>query len=102
MFLADPIVLKNGVRPVVLKEVERMMCCGTTDSGFEIFACPHCHKTHIICYSCKSRFCNSCGIKFAKQRAETISNMTLNVSHRHVVFTMDERLRVSSKKIGIY
>lgn len=56
-FLADP---------VVLKEVERMMSCGTTDSGFEIFACPHCHKTHIICYSCKSRFCNSCGIKFAK------------------------------------
>lgn len=58
----------------------------------------HCHKTHIICYSCKIHFCNSCGIKFAKERAEMISNITLNVSHRHVVFTIDERLRVFFKK----
>lgn len=27
-----------------------------------------------------------------------ISNITLNVSHRHVVFTIDERLRVFFKK----
>ena len=100
-FLNDPEVIKNGVRPVVLQEVERMMACGTVDAGFEIYECPNCQKTHIICYTCKSRFCNSCGIKLAKKRAEFISNEVLDVSHRHVVFTIDERLRVYFKKYRI-
>ena len=97
-FLEDTEVIKNGVRPVVLQEVERMMSCGTVDAGFEIYECPNCRKIHIICYTCKSRFCNSCGIKLAKIRAEFISNAVLDVSHRHVVFTIDERLRRFFKK----
>lgn len=97
-FLKGPQVIKNGVRPVVHQEVERMMSCGTVDAGFEIYECPNCHKTHIICYTCKSRFCNSCGVKFAAERAEYLSNAVLDVSHRHVVFTIDERLRVYFKK----
>ena len=97
-FLNDPQVIKNGVRPVVLQEVERMMTCGTVDAGFEIYECPNCKNAHIICYTCKSRFCNSCGVKAAKQRAEYLSNAVLDVSHRHVVFTIDKRLRVDFKK----
>ena len=97
-FLKDPEVIRRGLRPVVIKEVERMMSCGMLESGFEIYECPNCHKTHIICYTCKSRFCNSCGVKYARQRAEAIANATLDVSHRHVVFTIDERLRYYFKK----
>lgn len=92
-FLVDPEVIRRGIRPVVKNEVERMLSCGTLDAGFEIYECPHCHKDHIICYTCKSRFCNSCGTKYAKIRAENISNSTLNVNHRHIVFTIDRRLR---------
>lgn len=92
-FLDDPEVLRRGLRPIVIKEVEKMISCGTLDSGFEIYECPNCHKTHIICYTCKSRFCNSCGIKYAKSRAESISKNTLSVRHRHIVFTIDKRLR---------
>ena len=97
-FLQDPEVKRKGLREIVVQEVLKMMACGTLDCGFEIYECPHCHKSHIICYTCKSRFCNSCGTKYAKQRAEHISNATLNVSHRHVVFTIDDRLRVYFKK----
>jgi len=97
-FLKDSEVIRRGLRPVVVKEVERMMNCGMLESGFEIYECPNCHKTHIICYTCKSRFCNSCGVKYARQRAEAIANATLDVSHRHVVFTIDERLRYYFKK----
>ena len=97
-FLKDPQVIKNTVRPVVLEEVRKMLTCGTIDAGFEIYECPNCHKSHIICYTCKSRFCNSCGIKAAKIRANTIAKNTLNVSHRHVVFTIDESLRTYFKK----
>lgn len=92
-FLLDPEVNRRGLRPVISKEVKKMMACGTVDSGFEIYECPNCQKTHVICYTCKSRFCNSCGVKYASLRAQTISNSTLDVPHRHVVFTIDSCLR---------
>lgn len=92
-FTRDPEVVRRGLRPIVTKEVDKMITCGTPDSGFEIYECPNCHKTHIICYTCKSRFCNSCGTKYAKLRAASISANTLSVKHRHIVFTIDERLR---------
>lgn len=86
------------VRPVVFSEVDKMIVCGTLDMGFEVYECPTCHRHHVIAYTCKSRFCPSCGIKATKIRAFHISNSTLNVKHRHIVFTIDERLRPYFKK----
>ena len=77
----------------VFDEVERMIACGTLDMGFEVYECPNCHRHHIICYTCKSRFCTSCGTKTTKARALKIAKSTLDVQHRHMVFTIDERLR---------
>ena len=87
-----------SIRPIVFNEVERMIACGTLDMGFEVYECPNCHNHHIIAYTCKSRFCPSCGLKMTKMRAIHISNSTLNVKHRHIVFTIDERLRPYFKK----
>jgi hypothetical protein len=70
-----------------------MMDCGTLAAGYEIYECPDCHRSHIICYTCKSRSCPSCGVKYAKQRAANVSSHTLDVDHRHIVFTIDDRLR---------
>lgn len=81
------------IRQTIRNEVDRMIACGTLDMGFEIYECPHCHKHHIICYTCKSRFCPSCGAKMTKARAFRIARDTLDVNHRHMVFTIDERLR---------
>ena len=64
-FLNQPEVKRKGVRDVVLKEVEKMITCGTLDAGYEIYECPNCHRSHIICYTCKSRFCPSCGVQYA-------------------------------------
>jgi hypothetical protein len=41
----------------------------------------------------KSRFCNCCGAKYAKDRALAMSAKLLNCAHRHVVFTIPEELR---------
>lgn len=92
-FLHDSEVIRRGLRPVVIEEVGKMMNCGTIACGFEIYGCPSCNNNHIICYTCKSRFCNPCGVHQAKYRSVTISASTLDVKHRHVVFTIDERLR---------
>lgn len=77
----------------ILYEVARMIACGTLDMGFEVYECPNCHRHHIICYTCKSRFCPSCGAKMTRARAYRISKSTLDVNHRHMVFTIDERIR---------
>jgi len=77
----------------ILYEVARMIACGTLDMGFEVYECPNCHRHHIICYTCKSRFCPSCGSKMTRARAYRISKSTLDVNHRHMVFTIDERIR---------
>lgn len=81
------------LRQVVYDEVDKLMACGTVDMGFEIYECPNCHRHHIICYTCKSRFCPSCGVKMTRQRALQISESTLDVNHRHIIFTIDDRLR---------
>ncbi len=65
-FLNDPEIIRRGLRPVVRHEVIKMMSCGTLSSGFEVYECPNCQKNHIICYTCKSCFCNSCGTKYAR------------------------------------
>ena len=81
------------IRQTIRDEVERMIACGTLDMGFEIYECPNCHRHHIICYTCKSRFCPSCGNKMTRARAHMISQSALDVNHRHMVFTIDHRLR---------
>ena len=74
-------------------EVRKMISCGTIENGFDVYECPNCHKHHIVGYSCKGRFCNRCGSRSNKLQASFVANHTLDVSHRHVVFTIDKSLR---------
>lgn len=97
-FLKLPDVIKNGIRPVVLSEVERMMKCYDFDNGFALFECPHCLCFTRVPFTCKSRFCNKCGIIYARNRTSSILKKTLDVKHRHVVFTIDKDLRYYFKK----
>lgn len=91
-------VIKNGIRDCVIKEVNKMMGCKEFDNGFTLFECPECNKYTRVPFTCKSRFCNSCGIIYARERARKISSKTLDVPHRHVVFTIDDELRYYFKK----
>lgn len=91
-------VIKNGIRPYVIDEVKKMMECKDFNKGFTLFECPFCHNFTRVPFSCKSRFCNSCGSIYVRQRANIIAKKTLDVSHRHVVFTIDSDLRYYFKK----
>lgn len=93
-FLKDSQVTHNGMRDTTKFEVRKMIGCGTLDSGFELYECPICHRVNVVCYTCKSRFCTSCGVRYAKERALSISKNALDVSYRHIVFTIDEKLRL--------
>lgn len=85
--------MKNlNIRKVVFRDVERMINCRTEKLGYSVYRCPDCGKEKTVYNTCKSRFCNSCGIKYAKQRAQNIEEKLIKGNHRHIVFTISDLL----------
>ncbi|WP_291633055.1 transposase zinc-binding domain-containing protein [Clostridium sp.] len=73
-----------------------MLSCDDRSKGFEIYGCEHCGKFKIVPFRYKSRFCNTCGTKYASDRANSMSLKMVNCIHRHCVFTIFEQLRIYS------
>lgn len=82
------------IRPVVFSEVERMINCQNPANGYALYYCEHCDKFLCVPFTCKSRFCNTCGVKYAKDRAFAISKKLIRCGHRHIVFTIPQELRI--------
>jgi hypothetical protein len=81
------------VRETILHEVEKVLGCQDPYKGFRLYSCPKCHHTKRVPFTCKSRFCNTCGGKYSKDRALNMSKKLINCNHRHVVFTIPQQLR---------
>ena len=62
----------NKSRPTVLENVERTILCGSVFLGYNLYECPNCKKESLMPRRCHSRFCNSCGIKYAKQSLQKL------------------------------
>lgn len=80
------------IRDVVFRDVKRMINCQDASLGFSLYKCPTCNNQKLVPHTCKSRFCNSCGIKYAKQRATAIESKLIATTHRHLVFTIPDIL----------
>lgn len=81
------------IRPVVFDEVNKILNCGNPDYGYALYICDHCHKTLKVPFRCKSRFCNTCGVKYAQDRALSMIKKSIRCKHRHIVFTISDKLR---------
>ena len=88
--------LKNNsnlnIRPVVLKEVNKMISCRTSELGYSVYECLDCGEIKFSYHTCKSRFCPSCGNKYVRKRTEAILQKCYNCKHRHIVFTISDFL----------
>lgn len=80
------------IRPSVFDEVNKIINCGNPDFGHAIYICECCHKILTVPFHCKSRFCNSCGTKYAQDRAFSMAKKAIRCEHRHIVFTMSDKL----------
>lgn len=80
------------IRPIVQEKVDKMRLCKTKALGYSLFECPNCGKQMTVYNTCKSKFCNSCGIKYAKHRTTEILSKLIDCNHRHLVFTMPDFL----------
>ena len=80
-------------RPTEMENIEKMINCGDPTFGGAMYGCPHCGKLKFVPFRCHSRFCPTCGTKYAMERTTSMSFKLVRVPHRHCVFTIDESLR---------
>ena len=98
-------ILKNGwkkfeaaygqvIRDVEREAVSKVLGCGDPKNGYAEYWCLECNgaERKIVPFTCKSRFCSSCGKKYTDKWVEKISNEMVDVPHRHVVLTIAEEL----------
>lgn len=91
----DNLVIRNpelDIRQVVFDEVEKIINCGNPDYGYALYVCDHCKKFVKVPFRCKSRFCNTCGVKYTQDRAFSMTKKSIRCKHRHIVFTMFDKL----------
>ena len=80
-------------RDVELENISKMIHCGDPSFGGAMYACPHCGNLKFVPFRCKSRFCPTCGVKYAQERSTQMSFKLIRCTHRHCVFTIDDELR---------
>jgi hypothetical protein len=87
--------IPEDMQASVIEAVSKMLRCGTKEMGYAIYMCTNCreHPEKIVFFTCKSRFCTSCGKAYVDDWVDKMSTQILNVSHRHLVFTIPEHLR---------
>lgn len=87
------------IRPVVFREVKKMLGCGSLENGYIEYKCPECDSTKKVGFRCRSRFCTSCGKVYVDNWTEEMMGRLINSRHRHMVFTIPSELReVFAKK----
>jgi len=80
-------------RDTEMENIDKMIHCGDSSFGGAMYGCPHCGKLKFVPFRCHSRFCPTCGNKYAMERSTNMSFKLIRVLHRHCVFTIDENLR---------
>ena len=85
-------------REGLVSSIERFIKCKDFDYGYLFYDCPNCDNFHMIGFTCKSRFCPTCGNKYRDQRTEKVSEKLIEVPHRQFVFAIPVELRIHFRK----
>lgn len=81
---------RDTLRPAIVDNVIAMLSCGLTVRGYARYACSNrdCTHTKNVAFSCKSRFCPSCGKKATDQWIATQQTVLPQTAWQHITFTM--------------
>lgn len=81
-----------NIRPVVHQEVAKFIGCGSKNNGFSFYECDSCGNYLYVPFTCKSRFCPSCGVNSCLRVSDEMPSRCLDTSHRHITFTIPDSL----------
>jgi hypothetical protein len=85
---ANVLLLRWGI----VWNVAKMLLC-RNGWGYREYGCPSCGTSRRVHFSCKSRFCSSCGKVAVDRWVQTTLSDVLDVPYQHLVFTVPEELR---------
>lgn len=80
---------KDKLRPAIAKNVVKMLICGTVALGYKWFSCHDCADvSKKVYYTCKSRFCSSCGKKATDKWIQDKLEKFPQTIWQHITFTI--------------
>ena len=80
------------LRPVEVKEVQKMMTCKDLERGFFTMYCKTCKEAHDVFFGCSSRICSNCGKNYTDKWAKSLRRAMFKVPHRHLVLSIASEL----------
>ena len=85
---------KDTLRPAIVDNVIAMLSCGLMIRGYAFYQCSNhsCTHTKKVTFSCKSRFCPTCGKKATDQWIATQQAVLPQTTWQHITFTMPSQL----------
>ena len=87
---------KESMRPAIVDNVIKMLSCGLLVRGYAMYSCGNegCVHQKKVPFSCKSRFCPTCGKKLTDQWIETQGTVLPDTRWQHITFTMPQQIWV--------
>ncbi len=77
----------------IVESVEKMLGCREASNGYAEYICIKCGESKKVGFTCKSRFCTSCGKRYVDTWVNKTVEEIIDIAHRHIVFTIPEGLR---------
>ena len=88
----EPFLEKFPVRDICKHEIAKFLLCGSKSLGYSVYECESCGDYVYVPFTCKSRFCPSCGVNSCINCSEVMPSRCLDVPHRHITFTISNFL----------
>lgn len=85
---------EKSLRPAIIDNIIKILSCGLSIRGYAIFRCSNsqCSHTKRVCFSCKGRFCPTCGKKLTEQWIKKQQAVLPQTTWQHITYTMPGEL----------
>jgi hypothetical protein len=88
----DFIARHDKLRDGIIFNVIKILFCKTEYLGFKNYTCAKCSNTRSVAFTCKGRFCSSCGKKQTDRWISKTINVLPKTRWQHITFTMPDSL----------
>jgi hypothetical protein len=88
----DFIARHDKLRDGIIFNVIKILFCKTEYLGFKNYTCTKCSNTRSVAFTCKGRFCSSCGKKQTDRWISKTINVLPKTRWQHITFTMPDSL----------
>jgi len=81
---------KNNLRSSIVIAIVKLLSCKNIVRGYHEYHCsnPNCSHIKIVCHTCKSKACSSCGKKATEIWVQQQNKILPKTSWQHITFTM--------------